>query len=293
MSRTLPRLKPDTLPAVTAVPEYLAEGDLKADYENTKQVLQVPWMGIVAMAFASYRNLYGAFWPAFRDSFAGREVVDNCAALRADAEKAILSLDPPPIVPRLTAMGYAPRELDQIRAMIEVFSHGNFPYCFMATMTRALLEGHELENRAHPKPFSARHAPDVSVPFLLVEAHHANQPTREVYDDIKSQLGLPFVNTDYRALSRWPSYFSLAWGDLRSHVRSRGYEEIVSTIHSDFVEACQALPNPSGLSAQALRAAAEKDPASIDEILDVVRLFQWLLPGLIANVAYFRAQFDG
>ena len=177
--------------------------------------------------------------------------------------------------------------------MIEVFSHGNFPYCFHGDgMTRLLLEGHEIENRQPPEPFAARHAPDVSVPFLLVEAHHADPPTRETYDDIKSQLGLPFVNTDYRALSRWPSYFSLAWGDLRGHVRTDAYEEIVASIHADFVDSCLALPNPSGLSAQALRAAAEKDPASIDEILDVVRLFQWLLPGLIANVAYFRAQFE-
>lgn len=288
----LHRLKPDPIPTVTAVPEYLAEGGLLADYDDTKKVLQVPWMGVVAMAFASYRNLYGAFWPAFRETFAGSELVESCARLRSDAENAVFSLDPPPIAPRLTALGYAPRELDQIRAMIEVFSHGNFPYCFMATATRLLLEGSELENREPPKPFATRHAPDVSVPFLLVEAHHADQPTREIYDDIKSQLGLPFVNTDYRALSRWPSYFSLAWGDLGGHVRTDAYEEIVSSIHSDFVKTCMALPNPSGLTAQALRAAAEKDPASIDEILDVVRLFQWLLPGLITNVAYFRAQFE-
>jgi hypothetical protein len=229
MPTVLPRLKPSPVPAVNAVPEYLAEGDLKADYEDTKAVLQVPWMGVVAMAFASFRNLYGAFWPHFRQTFAGRELVEACASLRADAEAAVLALEPPSAVPRLTELGYAPRELDQIRDMVEVFSHGNFPYCFMATMTRLLLEGQELENRQAPAAYSGRHA------------------------------------------------------------QTAEYEALVARIHQDFVSAALTLPNPDGLTAEELRAAAKRDSPD-SEVLDVVRLFQWLLPGLIANVAYFRAQ---
>ena len=37
------------------------------------------------------------------------------------------------------------------------------------------------------------------------------------------------------------------------------------------------------------RAAAAVD-ADPEEIASVVRLFQWLLPGLIVNIAFFRAQ---
>lgn len=51
------------------------------------------------------------------------------------------------------------------------------------------------------------------------------------------------------------------------------------------------LPNPGSLSAEALRRAAEKDAAP-EEVLQVCRLFQWLLPGLITNVAYFRYQLE-
>jgi len=285
----LPRLKPDPVPPVNAPPEYLAEGELLRDYEDTKAVLQVPWMGVVAMAFAAFRNLYGVFWPAFRDTFAGAELVSACAQLRRDAETAVEALNPPSVLTRLETFGYAPREIAQIRDMIEVFSHGNFPYCFMATLMRLLLEGHELENRAPPRPSAGRHAPPVEVPFLLIEEHHADQPTRDIYADIRARLGLPFVNTDYRALSRWPSCFALLWGDLRGHVATPPYEEIVARLHAAFVEASLALPNPHAVSAAALRAAARRDGA-LEEILDVVRLFQWLLPGLITNIAFFRAQ---
>ena len=48
----LPRLLPSPLPLVRYVPEYRAEGAPRDAYEDMKSVLQVPWMGVVTMAFA-------------------------------------------------------------------------------------------------------------------------------------------------------------------------------------------------------------------------------------------------
>ena len=49
------------------------------------------------------------------------------------------------------------------------------------------------------------------------------------------------------------------------------------------------LPNPGDLNADALQAAAKRD-APLDEIHPVYQLFHYLLPGLMVNVAFFRAQ---
>lgn len=57
-----PRLKPTPLPAIAPVPEDVAEGRLKAVYESTKRGLGVPWMGVVAMAFARYPTFYEVLW---------------------------------------------------------------------------------------------------------------------------------------------------------------------------------------------------------------------------------------
>ena len=51
-------------------------------------------------------------------------------------------------------------------------------------------------------PFTGRRGPNAEVPIVLIETHHADPDTRAVFDDVKSTRGLPFVNTDYRALSR-------------------------------------------------------------------------------------------
>ena len=47
-----------------------------------------------------------------------------------------------------------------------------------------------------------------------------------------------------------------------------------------------------GTGYRALADAAEAD-ASRDEVLEMCRLFQWLLPGPVVNVAYFRHQLRG
>jgi hypothetical protein len=49
------------------------------------------------------------------------------------------------------------------------------------------------------------------------------------------------------------------------------------------------LQNPKSLKSKDLQNAAIKD-ASLKEVVEVVCLFQWLLPGLAVNVAFFRAQ---
>jgi hypothetical protein len=288
----LERLKPDPLPAIHPLPEYLASGQRAAWYEDTKQVLQVPWMGVVTMAYAHYPTFFGELWRGLRPLCASRPFVEAFQALRNDIEARVADLKPLSLVGQLADMGYAPREIDDIRAMNTVFSHGNQPYVLIASIVRHLLEIGDMAGRGEAEPFTGRHAPDLKVPFILMEPHHADAPTQAVYEDIKATLQLPFVNTDYRAFARWPSYFALAWKDLRRKVGTPSHEAITRACHDQAAQlAAEELPNPGGLSAKALRQAAGAD-ADLDEVIQVCRLFQWLIPGLIVNVAYFRQQLE-
>ncbi len=289
----LPRHRPEPTPAIHPLPEYLAEGRRKAWYREMKQIFQVPWIGVVTMAYAHYPNFYETLWRGVRDLCASRPYVEACLANRAFVEAEVNKLRPPTVTERLREIGYAPREIEDIRQMIDVFGHGNQGYVLLATITRYLLEAGDLggptDAKAAPR-YTGRHAPDFNGALILMEAHHADPASRKVYEDIKKVLKLPFVNTDYRAFARWPSYWSLAWEDLRQVVGTSDHEAICQAVHERCVEqASMRLPNPGGITANALRAAAEKD-APLEEVCDVCRLFQWLLPGLVTNVAYLRAQ---
>lgn len=289
-SSAFPRLKPEITPAIHPLPEYMATGQIAEWYADTKEVLQVPWMGVVTMAFAYYPKFFGELWQGISPICRSTSFVRACGELRGIAEARTRELQPTGLTGKLTEIGYAPKEIKAIQQMNEIFSHGNQAYAIIATIARSLLEAGEMEGITEADIYDQRHAPDFQVPFILMEAHHADQPTRDLYEQIKKALGLPFVNTDYRAFARWPSYFSLAWQDLQVKVGTDKYEAICTELHTRLATIVESeLPNPNRLTAEKLQKAAEQD-ASVEEVLEVCRLFQWLLPGLITNVAYFRHQ---
>jgi hypothetical protein len=284
------RLYPEPVPVIYPLPEYAVTGRRKEYYEDMKRMLQVPWMGVVTMAYAHYPSFFEVLWNGLKPLVQSSAFIEQAQSLRDFVEDGVRALAPPPLESRLQELGYAGREIDSIRDMITIFSHGNHPYLLISTITRLLLEGGDMLGTGAAHPYAGRHAPQVQVPFVLLEAHHADAPTRAVYEDIKTTLRLPFVNTDYRALARWPSYFALAWADLRKVVTSPVHAAICAAIHDQTTEAVvRILPNPGGLATAALRAAANKD-ATAEEVLQMCRLFQWLLPGLVTNVAFFRSQ---
>lgn len=283
----LPRLKPAPVPAIHPVPEHRAEGPLAEAYARTKAGLAVPWMGVVAMAFAHYPRFYDCLWRAMEPVVATAAFSEACATLRATAESEAEALGPACILPQLADMGYSPREIEEIRACNEVFSNGNMPYVLMATLARMLLEGHGWDGRGSEKVSSSA-IPAARRP-VLIEPHHADATVAALYADIRQSLGLTFVNTDYRAFARWPSYFVPAWSGLKSAVQSTDYEPAVTKVHETAVSLLGGLQNVSGVAPQDLIDAAQED-AEASEVLSVVQVFQWLLPGLAVNVGFLRAQ---
>ncbi len=204
MSR-IERRRPDPIPTVHPLPEYLATGERAEWYEDTKRVLQVPWMGVVTMAYTHYPTFFGELWRGLKPLCESSSFVDAFQELRTYVEAKTAELGPTSLIGPLSHLGYASREIDNIREMNTVFSHGNQPYVIIAAIARHLLEVGDMGGTADAKPYEGRHAPDIQVPFLLMEPHHVDKTTGAIYEDIKTVLKLPFVNTDYRAFARWPS----------------------------------------------------------------------------------------
>ena len=165
----LERIRPDPIPAVHPMPEYLAAGQRAEWYEDTKQVLQVPWMGVVTMAYAHYTTFFGELWRGLKPLCQSRPFVEAFMDLREYVESRTADLNPTSLIEPLSAMGYAPREIDAIRQMNMVFSHGNQLYVLIATIARHLLEMGDMQAKAEAEAFDGRHAPEVEMPFILME----------------------------------------------------------------------------------------------------------------------------
>ena len=251
----------------------------------------MPWVGVVTLAYAHYRNFYDAWWSGLAPLCETDAYQSAAEAMRQRIEAKAEQLKPAPIAARLRATGYSERELDEIRGAIEVLSHGNFAQMPAVFLARLALEGHvpgSSDGEAAPLPKPNGPPPNAPA-FVLVEPHHALADQRAIYDDIKTTIGLPFVNTDYRYLARWPSYFAAAWSDLKPHISTAAYEELAQEANDDMVATPLSLPNIGGLDADVLQAAAAQD-GNLAECRAVTELFTWLLPGLMLNVAYFRQQ---
>jgi len=288
---TMRRIKPNPIPPVRPVWEFQADGDLADAYEAYKSAFQIPWVGVVSMAYAHYRNFFDTWWAGMEPLVCSQVYVDGALVLRQLVEQRITRLQPKSAVGRLTEMGYSPRELNEIRDMIEVLSHGNFVQLQAVFAARMLLEGNEFNGSGDKGPNAVPNLPDRKTPFVMIEPHHALGDQVQVYGDVKAILGLPFINTDYRCLARWPSYFDCVWADLRDVIPTAEYETMALEIHEAIVAQTATLPNPGGLTAEAVQTAAQAD-GKMTETLEVTKLFTWLLPGLMVNVAYFRAQLE-
>ena len=289
MNYSFPRKKPSPVPKIIVTPEYLAKGSLKKSYINTRLAFNVPWMGVVAMAFAKYPFFYNSLWQYIHPLTRSIEFDNLCKRLVMISKKKALELKPKPLIKSLKKIGYNSYEIKKINEVNQIFTTGNMPYLIMATIARIFLgEGELLNTKSFKKNNSTSIKSDKNY-LLLIEQHHANKSLKEIYKSIKSNLGLPFLNTDYRAFARWPSYFEMTWKSFLPALLSKKYEEKVLEIHNFIIKESLLLPNPNKIKSIQIINATKKDK-KLNEIKKVVNLFQWLLPGLITNVAFMREQ---
>jgi len=101
----LPRWKPDPIPTIHPVPEFAVCGARASVYERTKTGLGVPWMGVVAMAFAHYPRFYDTLWSAMEPMTGTKTFAKACRSLRDIAEREAEALEPLPLVSHLFGAG--------------------------------------------------------------------------------------------------------------------------------------------------------------------------------------------
>ena len=197
MIYTFDRIKPLNIPKITVTPEYLAKGRLKREYNKTKLAFNVPWMGVVAMAFANYPNFYTTLWKLMLPLSKSKQFKDLCKDLVKISNRKSKELRPVSIIKSLNKLGYSNYEIKKIYKINQIFTKGNMPYLIMATTARILLEKGEILNRNKFIYNSYKGKVLDKDGLVLMEEHHADKNIQEVYKSIKANIGLPFINTYY------------------------------------------------------------------------------------------------
>lgn len=299
MAQTMQKVlrRPDGNVTVRPVPEHRADAGLEPVYRDLKATFGVPWVGVITQAVAHYRPFFVEAWRQFQPSAASHYFESRCDAIRLSAwEEVECTFEIPSHAVRLTRLGYSDVEIDRIRATLDIFDYGNPKYLVFATaIQQSLCGGRRLGGGTggNPRDRMPRAPIRQTDPIpAMVEEHHALDGLQAVYDDIKATLGLPFINSDYKAMARWPSYLDLAWKDLRPAIDSDAYVQMRQRIHEQALDAVEDLPYAFYVSkARAIAVGLSEEEAC--ELMQVITLFQWLLSGLILNVTWFKQAVAG
>lgn len=292
LMQILPRFNPGSGGGLHLIPEYAAAEPLQSRYAEIRRTFDdAPWVGVNMIAYSSYPNFFQSLMARVTSACQTSEYRSAAQTLRKEIEEAVGVLRPPSLQERLIAIGYYPREIADIKATLEVLSRWNYLYTLATTLARGLIEGATMVPPRSWTPYISSPASIPNGSLIRAEEHHAGNSLRALYSNIRQTLGLEFLNTDYRALGRWPTYLTMAWEDLSPHVWTSVYESVCEVYNTRSQELTWCLANPAGIAEGQAAIAAQKDGFS--EVLSVVRLFHYLHGGLMTNVAFFRAQLCG
>jgi len=279
-----------TLPRLQLVPEDTAPPDVAAIYEETKNLLGIPWTAAIFQGYAMYPPLLRLAWAELKPNVVTLEFRADARQLQAEAAAAMQTVYRP---------GYDRSQVERwggdphaIRTVCETFNYGNPKLLICA---RAI--SRSLEERRRPGPSDDTDLrPDKPPPgeehvrhrrIDLVDPGHPPPVVAPIFLDIQQTLGLPLVNSDYRALARWPEYFHHAWEDLKGSILSLAYQQARDALAEAGDAAADRLEDPVTISPDILRREGVPQ-AEVDNLVRVARLFADLLPGLMLNVEGFR-----
>ncbi len=279
-----------TLPRLQLVPEDTAPPDVAAIYKETRNLLGIPWTAAIFQGYAMYPPLLRLAWAELRPNVVTLEFHADGRQLREQAAAAMQALYRP---------GYDRSQVERwggdphgIRTVCETFNYGNPKLLICARAVSRSLEGRRSDalreetdlRPAEPPPGEER------IRHRRIDLVGPVNPPAVVaptFLDIKQTLGVPLVNSDYRALARWPEYFHHAWEDLKGAIQSPPYQQACDALAQAADAAADRLEEPVTISPDILR--REGVPAAeLDNLVRVARLFASLLPGLILNVEGFR-----
>jgi hypothetical protein len=259
-------------------------------YDETKQALGVPHVNVIFQAFAAYPIFFDLHWRTFRPLLETQEFFDLAERLRGHAYTRVHTyFAVPDFCAQVDELRFSPGAKDELTRVVELFHYNNPPLLLIAAAQLQAFDNPVGEDREARRP--ARH-PMFSERPILVEEDTAGPNIRKIYDDIKRTLGLPFVNTDYRAFARWPDFLLAYWEVLRKAVQSPLYNESMYVTRDTAWSLVREFPLPVELTVSQLNEAGMADE-EISSLVRLTELFVNALSGLVLNLAMAKIGMEG
>jgi hypothetical protein len=277
------------------VPEAQATGQVAEIYQEIKQALGVPHVNLIFQAYGAYPLFLELHWKAFKPLLATSEFFSLAQRLRADAYTRMHNyFKIPDLCEGMTDLSFSVGARHELEQVVELFYYNNPP---LLLMVAAQLEAFDKRVGGTQAPSGPQKGPAAMHPvfekmLVLVEDNAAPPATRKLFDEIKRELDLAVLNTDYRAFARWPDFLSAYWPVLKGVTRSALYKENCLGLRESALALPRELPLPLELTVEQLQDAGVKDE-EVAAITRITEKFLKILSELVLNVALAKIGMEG
>lgn len=262
------------------IPESDAPPPIKAIYDDIKATLRVPLVNLVFRVLAANPDFLEIAWqqlrPNARTVFFERRADD----IRLAAVTGMLAMGRPPAC-----------EDPEIRDVLKVFHYVNPKLLLAVAALRSATVGQlpRLEQLSRDEKRQIVPGIPSGVPEIdLSPGQSEPEAVETIFSEIKSTYRIPVVNSDYRALARWPEYFGEGWSALRAAAQDGAYRRLERSLRGMAAEAVLVMPFRVEINPHVMRLVGLTE-GDIDRTQSTLELFYRLLAPLVMNIAYLAA----
>jgi len=260
-------------------------------FRDIKSALRVPLVNLIFQAWAAYPRFLEVTWRRLRPSVLTVEFAELAGSINAKVREGTHNWPIADHADLLRARAVGENELQRMREIVDLFTEVNPKLAILATavdiaLSRMPVGGvgtkgpHREEERERPKEFRG-------VRFTLIEERDAPPRVRSIYEDMKLTLGLPFIETEYRAMASYPDWLEVWWKDCKPLAQDEQYQALGAAISKAAIEAAKLLPHRLYLSDDLIE-SCDVDETKRVELRRSNGTFVRLLPGLIMNLEVAR-----
>jgi len=273
------------------VREREALGRTREIFDELKQALGIPFVPVVYQALAAYPEFLDLHWRVFSPLLTTEEFFLLGDRLRGEAYTRMHNyFQIGDLCAPLTEMSFSEGAKHQLGEVIDLFNYANPLLLVIVSSQLLALEQGSGNGTANPGR-RADHPRFLDAPVLIDEST-APPSVKKIFEEMKRTLGLPVINTDYRAFARWPDFLREYWKALRPIVQSPSYREQQRALCESSETLSREWKVPDGFSTDKMQEAGFNDK-QIEVIVRTTQTFQNVLSGLLLNVAAAKIGFEG
>lgn len=263
------------------VSEHEAEGEIARIYHEIRQTLRVSGVNLNFRTWATFPGFFSLMWESVRPNAETRQFEKSADQLRS---KAVHSAAQWPRSEALLAGALGASQLYQARAALDLYHYINPKLLLLTSAVELALQGRGPESNTPAVPVEriGRGVPARMFPMEMVDEKPDDKRLQKLFEEIRTTLELPSVNSDYRTLALWPDYLERAWAALKPIALSDAHRQAADDLREESRRLARALPFPLTVSPEQIEAAGD-DP---EKVMEKTAAFERLLPGLILNIAW-------